>query len=267
MLGLPFLPTFTDAQFKIKTRFDEHNELTILGLAGIDNMRLNTRLTGEKAEYILSYLPKIEQESFTVGAVYKHYSGIHTQTAVVSYNYLNNRNTKYFNNDESSADNLTLRLLSAEQELKFRLENNTALGKWNLNAGINLDYGRYTNNSLQRIYGLDEKYRYSTELNLFKWGIFGTAVYSTDNERFTASIGFRADANNFSNEMSQPFKQFSPRMSLSFGLTRELFISASSGLYYQLPQYTALGFKNDNGDFLNKTLRYGNVFQIGRAHV
>lgn len=34
MLGLPFLPTFTDAQFKIKTRFDKNNELTVLGLGG-----------------------------------------------------------------------------------------------------------------------------------------------------------------------------------------------------------------------------------------
>ena len=38
MLDLPFLPTFTDAQFKLKTRFNEQNELTVLGLGGIDNM-------------------------------------------------------------------------------------------------------------------------------------------------------------------------------------------------------------------------------------
>ena len=31
MLDLPFLPTFTDAQFKLKTRFNEQNELTVLG--------------------------------------------------------------------------------------------------------------------------------------------------------------------------------------------------------------------------------------------
>ena len=36
MLDLPFLPTFTDAQFKLKTRFNEQNELTVLGLGGIE---------------------------------------------------------------------------------------------------------------------------------------------------------------------------------------------------------------------------------------
>lgn len=103
MLGLPFLPTFTDAQFKLKTRFNTTNELTVLGLGGIDNMKLNTKLDGEKAEYILSYLPKIQQETFTLGAVYRHYAGAHVQSVVISHSYLNNRNTKYLNNDESSA--------------------------------------------------------------------------------------------------------------------------------------------------------------------
>jgi hypothetical protein len=76
-LGLPFLPTYTDAQFKLKTRFNEANELTLLGLAGIDNMRLNKDAEEEDAQYILGYLPKIQQETFTVGGVYKHYAGHH----------------------------------------------------------------------------------------------------------------------------------------------------------------------------------------------
>ena len=98
MLDLPFLPTFTDAQFKLKTRFNEQNELTVLGLGGIDNMRLNTKADSEDNEYILSYLPKIKQETFTLGAVYRHYAGPHVQSVVVSHSYLNNRNTKYRQN-------------------------------------------------------------------------------------------------------------------------------------------------------------------------
>jgi len=35
-LELPFLPTFSDIQFKVKTRFDSRHELTIIGIAGID---------------------------------------------------------------------------------------------------------------------------------------------------------------------------------------------------------------------------------------
>ena len=262
MLGLPFLPTFTDAQFKLKTRFNANNELTILGLGGIDNMKLNTKLDGEKAEYILSYLPKIQQETFTLGAVYRHYAGIHVQSVVVSYSYLNNRNTKYLNNDESSADNLSLKLRSVEQETKFRIENTSTLGNWKINFGANLDYSQYTNTTFQRVY-IDEgrTFDYHTYLGMWRWGIFGTINYATTDERFTASLGVRTDANNFSSGMKGIGDQLSPRLSLSYRLTDGLYLSGNAGLYYQLPPYTGLGFKDNNGAWVNKYLRYMSVSQ------
>ena len=262
MLGLPFLPTFTDAQFKLKTRFNANNELTILGLGGIDNMKLNTKLDGEKAEYILSYLPKIQQETFTLGAVYRHYAGIHVQSVVVSYSYLNNRNTKYLNNDESSADNLSLKLRSVEQETKFRIENTSTLGNWKINFGANLDYSQYTNTTFQRVY-IDEgrTFDYHTYLGMWRWGIFGTINYATTDERFTASLGVRTDANNFSSGMKGMGDQLSPRLSLSYRLTDGLYLSGNAGLYYQLPPYTGLGFKDNNGAWVNKYLRYMSISQ------
>lgn len=262
MLGLPFLPTFTDAQFKLKTRFNANNELTILGLGGIDNMKLNTKLDGEKAEYILSYLPKIQQETFTLGAVYRHYAGIHVQSVVVSHSYLNNRNTKYLNNDESSADNLSLKLRSVEQETKFRIENTSTLGNWKINFGANLDYSQYTNTTFQRVY-IDEgrTFDYHTYLGMWRWDIFGTINYATTDERFTASLGVRTDANNFSSGMKGMGDQLSPRLSLSYRLTDGLYLSGNAGLYYQLPPYTGLGFKDNNGAWVNKYLRYMSVSQ------
>lgn len=262
MLGLPFLPTFTDAQFKLKTRFNANNELTILGLGGIDNMKLNTKLDGEKAEYILSYLPKIQQETFTLGAVYRHYAGIHVQSVVVSHSYLNNRNTKYLNNDESSTDNLSLKLRSVEQETKFRIENTSTFGNWKINFGANLDYSQYTNTTFQRVY-IDEgrTFDYHTYLGMWRWGIFGTINYATTDERFTASLGVRTDANNFSSGMKGMSDQLSPRLSLSYRLTDGLYLSGNAGLYYQLPPYTGLGFKDNNGAWVNKYLRYMSVSQ------
>lgn len=262
MLGLPFLPTFTDAQFKLKTRFNANNELTILELGGIDNMKLNTKLDGEKAEYILSYLPKIQQETFTLGAVYRHYAGIHVQSVVVSHSYLNNRNTKYLNNDESSADNLSLKLRSVEQETKFRIENTSTFGNWKINFGANLDYSQYTNTTFQRVY-IDEgrTFDYHTYLGMWRWGIFGTINYATTDERFTASLGVRTDANNFSSGMKGMGDQLSPRLSLSYRLTDGLYLSGNAGLYYQLPPYTGLGFKDNNGAWVNKYLRYMSVSQ------
>lgn len=261
MLGLPFLPTFTDAQFKIKTRFDRQNELTVLGLGGIDNMRLNTEADSEDNEYILSYLPKIKQETFTLGAVYRHYAGAHIQSAIVSHSYLNNRNTKYRQNDDSSPDNLMLRLRSTEQETKFRFENSTVFRNWKINLGVNLDYSQYANTTFQRVYtDQSQTYDYHTYLGIFRWGLFGTINYTAADDRFTASLGLRADANNYSSAMKSLSDQLSPRLSLSYQLTDRWFLSGNAGLYYQLPAYTALGFKNNYGTFANKySLRYMQV--------
>lgn len=262
MLGLPFLPTFTDAQFKLKTLFNTTNELTVLGLGGIDNMKLNTKLDGEKAEYILSYLPKIQQETFTLGAVYRHYAGAHVQSVVISHSYLNNRNTKYLNNDESSAENLSLKLRSVEQETKFRIENASTFGNWKVNLGANLDYSQYTNTTFQRVY-IDggKTFDYHTYLGFWRWGLFGTISYATPDERFTTSLGVRTDANNFSSGMKGMSDQLSPRLSLSYRLTDGVYLSGNAGLYYQLPPYTGLGFKDNNGKLVNKYLRYMRVSQ------
>lgn len=262
MLGLPFLPTFTDAQFKLKTRFNTTNELTVLGLGSIDNMKLNTKLDGEKAEYILSYLPKIQQETFTLGAVYRHYAGAHVQSVVISHSYLNNRNTKYLNNDESSAENLSLKLRSVEQETKFRIENASTFGNWKVNLGANLDYSQYTNTTFQRVY-IDggKTFDYHTYLGFWRWGLFGTISYATPDERFTTSLGVRTDANNFSSGMKGMSDQLSPRLSLSYRLTDGVYLSGNAGLYYQLPPYTGLGFKDNNGKLVNKYLRYMRVSQ------
>lgn len=263
MLGLPFLPTFTDAQFKLKTRFDARNELTVLGLGGIDKMKLNTKANNEDNEYILSYLPKIQQETFTLGAVYRHYAGAHVQSVVASHSYLNNRNTKYQQNDESDPDHLMLRLRSTEQNTQLRLENSSSFRNWKVTVGTSLDYSQYSNTTFQKVYtDHAQTFDYHTYLGIMRWGLFGTVNYTSIDERFTASLGLRADANNYSAAMKDLSDQLSPRLSLSYQLTEHWSLSGNAGLYYQLPPYTALGFINNNGLYANKyALRYMQVSQ------
>ena len=258
MLGLPFLPTFTDAQFKLKTRFDARNELTVLGLGGIDKMKLNTKADDEDNEYILSYLPKIQQETFTLGAVYRHYAGAHVQSVVASHSYLNNRNT-----NESDPEHLMLRLRSTEQNTQLRLENSSSFRNWKVTVGTSLDYSQYSNTTFQKVYtDRAQTFDYHTYLGIMRWGLFGTVNYTSIDERFTASLGLRADANNYSAAMKDLSDQLSPRLSLSYQLTEHWSLSGNAGLYYQLPPYTALGFKNNNGLYANKyALRYMQVSQ------
>lgn len=260
VLGLPFLPNYIDAQVKVKTRFSDTDELTFLALTGIDKMKLNTDEDSESAQYILSYLPTIEQETFTVGATYRHYAGKHVQTFTLSHNYLNNKNIKYRNNDESSEDNLTLRLRSLEQKTSFRAENRSYLGNWTMREGVELNYSSYTNNTWQRLFtDVPVISDYNTDLGLFSWGLFALVDYTSPDKKLTASAGLRADAANYAAQTKRVWEQLSPRVSISYALNEMWSISGGSGIYYQLPPYTALGFKNSEGVWVNKGLDYMRV--------
>ena len=84
-------------------------------------MKLNTDMEdmSEKNQYILAYLPVVKQKTYTLGAVYKHYSGKNIYSLIISRSQLNNRNIKYNDNDESSEGNLTLDYRSDESKINY----------------------------------------------------------------------------------------------------------------------------------------------------
>lgn len=159
MIGLPFLPNYIDGQFKIKTKLGKKDEITFLGLTGIDNMKLNTDQEGEDAEYMLSYLPRITQQTFTLGASYKHYAGKNVTTVSLGYNYLGNQNLKYRNNDDSAPENLTLDLSSREQKLSLRAENRTYNDRWTWREGVEAWYAFYNDHTYQKFITTKAQYR------------------------------------------------------------------------------------------------------------
>ena len=103
VLELPFLPNFTDMQFKVRTRFDSKNELTFIGLGALDVFDLNLDIPNpdEQQRFILSQIPVNEQWNYTLGAVYKHFRERSYQTLVISRSHLNNGAHKYLDNDDS----------------------------------------------------------------------------------------------------------------------------------------------------------------------
>ena len=262
-LKLPFLPTFNDMQFKVKTRFDAKNELTFIGLGAIDQNELNLDIKNpdEQQTYILGQLPENNQWSYTLGAVYKHFRENSYQTLVISRSQLSNTATKYLENDESSESNKILDYTSQEVENKIRFENNMRMDGFKANIGANIDFAQYSNATLQKRFydGNILNVNYDTELDLIKYGIFGQLSHEFLAERLTLSAGFRMDANNYSTEMNNPLKQFSPRISASYQLTPEWSLNLNTGRYFQLPAYTTLGYQQNN-EFVNKdNLKYISV--------
>lgn len=261
VLGLPFLPNYIDGQFKIKTRLSDRDEIVLLGLTGIDRMKLNTDEKGEDAEYMLSYLPRIEQQTFTIGAAYKHYAGKYVQTVSLGYNYLANQNLKYRNNDDSSADNLTLDLSSHEQKVSLRAENRTYGERWAFVEGVEAYYAKYDDNTFQRLYrsGGQVLLRQNTDLGIMGWGAFASARYKTTDERLTATLGLRFDGCDYSSAMARFWETVSPTLSLSYRVLPQLAVNAAVGMYHQLPAYTALGYTDETGAYVNKSLKYMRV--------
>ena len=260
-LGLPFLPNYTDFQFKYRVRLDEKNELTVIGLGAKDDFELNLKADEtEYQRYILDYIPVQEQYSYTTGLVYKHFRKNGYDTWVLSRNYLNNSQYKYSGNVVADTNRL-LDYLSGEGEIKARFERTIISDKGlRLNLGAGSEYTHYRNSTYRLIYSIpgELEINYDTNLKLGKFNLFGQVSKSYLNEKLKLSLGARTDLSTYSASMSNPLKQISPRFSASYSITDRLNINFNAGRYYQLPPYTALGYSSFTGVFINKenNLRY-----------
>lgn len=254
-LELPFLPTYNDFQFKVKSRINEKNEIYFIGLGSYDISTLNLKANEtEDQRYILSYLPENKQWSYIFGLVFKHFYKNGFDTWVLSRNHLNNASYKYYNNIEE--DSLkTLDYQSWEGENKFRFEHTSRYDNGlKLNYGINFEQSRYTNSTFSQSFANNAPFtiNYDSELSLFKWGIFGQVSKGFVRERLILSLGARMDANSYSKETNNLLEQFSPRFSMSYLLAPKWYINFNAGRYFQQPPYTMLGFRDNNGVLVNK---------------
>ncbi len=254
-LGLPFLPTYTDFQFKYKVSFDQKNELTVLGLGAKDDFKLNLDANEtEYQRYILGYIPTQEQYSYTVGAVYRHFRANGSDMLVLSRNYLNNNQFKYLNNVETDVNRI-LDYKSGEGDIRLRYEGLVTLpGTLRISYGAGTEMSRYRNDTYRKYFVNDlvETELYNTNLVFYKVALFGQVSKTYLDEKLRLSFGLRTDANTFSAEMLNPLTQLSPRFSASYSLTDIVNLNFSTGRYYQLPPYTALGLRDNDGNYINK---------------
>ena len=158
LIGLPFLPTYNDFQFKTKTKINDKNQLTIIGLGAIDDFELNKGINEnetnqdqiQRNNYILGYLPVTTQWNYAIGVNWTHFSNNSFQNFIFSRNHLNNRSLKYKDNIETN-ENLIQDYLSQEVENKFRFENTIRENGWKINFVTGLEYATYTNKTFQKI--------------------------------------------------------------------------------------------------------------------
>lgn len=254
-LRLPFLPTYNDFQYKLTHQIDDKNRLTFLGIGAIDDFALNLDLASDPTaddflenQYILDFLTVNTQWNYSTGVKWDNFGENGIWTFVASRNMLNNRAFKHQNNDETLP--LLLDYTSQEIENKFRIERRQYLPKgWKMTYGVNYEYAKYNNSSqFEQFFfetgelGLVD---FSSAFNMHKYGGFVQSSFTTLNERLVLSGGLRLDGNDYSAQMANPLNQFSPRFSASYSITPRLSANFNTGIYYQLPAYTVLGFQRD----------------------
>lgn len=254
-IGLPFLPTYNDFQFKHKTKIGDKGELTVLGIGALDDFALNTDANEtEYQRYILDYIPVQKQYSYTFGIKYKHFLDNGYDTWILSRSFLNNNQYKYLNNEEIESQKL-LDYRSREGENKLRYERVSQYDN-----GMKVDYGLsfenvlYRNNTEQLIYSGTEVISNSRDIyfRTNKYALHGQLSQSYYDGRLSLSAGLRFDGSSYSKSMANPLKNFSPRVSASIIIGPDVSFNFNIGRYQQLPPYTSMGYADTNNVLVNK---------------
>jgi len=260
-LALPFLPAYNDFQYKHTYKVNDKNKLLIVGLGAIDDFSLNESVNDgledplqiERNKFILGNLPVSTQWNYTIGAKWTRYAKNGFQNFIVSRNMLNNRSFKYQDNVELEANKL-LDFVSREMENKFRYEHSLKKYGFNFKYGAGFETGRYTINSFNKlaINGIVQTIAFNSDIDILKYAAFFQTSKALLKNRLTISLGLRTDANNYSDNMNNFLEQLSPRLSASYSLTEKWKINANIGRYFQLPAYTVMGYRDSEGNLVNK---------------
>lgn len=262
VLGLPFLPTYNDAQFKYVYQPNKKNKFTFIGLGAIDDFELNESVNDGVTDslqllandYTLGFLPINTQWNYTVGGKWQYFTENSVWTTVISRSHLNNEAIKYLNNDASSEGNKILDYKSQEIENKLRIENSGYKGKFKINYGLNLEHVTYTNSTFNRVAvnGAEFLFDFNSRLEMMRHGLFTQISRTFFKNRWSLSFGLRTDGISFSDQMNNPLNQLSPRLSSSYNFNEKLSFNANVGRYYQLPALTVLGYRDANDNLVNK---------------
>lgn len=260
-LDLPIRPNYWDFQYKTTTKIDNKTVLTTLGVGAIDQFSFAVpKNSTPESEYILRANPFINQWNYTIGSTLKRRINNGFINIAVSRNMFENRLDRFTDAKTKDESTRTLKIKSQEIENKLRFDINKYSGKWKYSYGGMFQYVKFSNEGLavfrNPATGNNFNVLLNTNIEFFKYGIFGDVSRRLMGDRLNVTFGIRTDGNTFLNSGNKIWETLSPRVSSSYALTSNFNINASIGRYYRLPIYTVLGFKDNAGNFQNKDNKY-----------
>lgn len=244
-IDLPFLPSYYDATFKVSKKYKSGDELYFIGLGAKDNFEFN--FDAKKTLYnltLIDRLPNSPQWNYTFGAGYRHLVENGNWLFTMSRNMLDNQSIKYYQNIETP-ENLLYNYRSQESENKLRIDRNFKIQDYQFSAGTNVNFGKYTNNSILKKVNQTavDSDQVVSDLSVIQYGFYLQSSKRFFENKLQVSAGARIDGSNYSGQTNNPLQQFSPRVSLSYLLDERWKLNLNSGIYYQLPAYTSLGYQ------------------------
>ena len=277
LIDLPIRPNFYDFQYKVTHRINEKTTLTALGVGAIDNFSFGSvRNATPENEYFRRSLPIITQWNYTTGFTLKRLINKGFINVALSRNMFDNQIDRFEDAKYNDETKRNFKLRSQEIENKFRMDVNKFVEGWKISFGLMGQYVKYNTGLFNKvsISVFDTSgnllipgvtVNFSNAIEFFKYGAFTQVSKNILNEKLLVSFGVRSDMNSFMKEGNNPLNTLSPRFSVAWHLSKKFDLTASVGSYYKIPTYTNLGYRDNNGDLLNKNMKYiqSNHYVIG----
>lgn len=267
MIDLPIRPEYSDFQYKVTHRFNQKITLSAIGIGAIDNFSFaEPRKVTPENQYILRSNPYINQWTYTTGLSLRHQIENGYVNFVLSRNMFRTTIDKYEDEQKIEA-NRNMLIKSDEIENKFRFDVSQFINGWRMTGGVSAQYVGYSGDIFNKITnGIynengeliipEQTVFFDSDINFWKYGFFAQAAKRFFEHQLLVSAGIRNDMNTFTDDGNDFGKRLSPRLSLSYTVASRWKINASSGIYYQIPIYTALGYKDTHQQLINKDMDY-----------
>jgi hypothetical protein len=268
-IDLPIRPNYWDFQTKITHQVDQKTTLTFIGIGAIDEFRFAApkNATPEKL-YAINSNVLVNQWNYTIGASLKRNLNNGFWNLALSHTSFNNNIAKYEDNQNPSAANQTLDVVSGEAETKLRFDVNKNRKGWKFAYGASSQLADYSNTTFSVIRKeiRDENgsliqpavtVNFTSPLKAFvRLGAFAQVGKRFADNRLGVSAGIRTDMNTFTKKGMNGLQTLSPRISFSYVMADKWTWNSSVGMYYKMPTYTILGFADNNNTLVNKNVKY-----------
>lgn len=281
LIDLPIRPNFSDFQYKVTRKIDNKTTFTALGVGAIDRFRFaETKDESPENTYLRGSLPFINQWNYTTGFAFKRLikDGYYNITA--SRNMFDNQLDQFEGAQNDKEEFRNLGLNSQEIENKFRFDINKFQNGFKYSYGVMGQYVKYNTSIYNKLSSAVTdsagnvlvpavEINFGSAIDFFKYGVFGQVSRNFFKERLLISAGIRSDMNTFTDNGNNPLNTLSPRLSFSYKLAPKVDLTGSIGSYYKIPTYTALGFQDNTGSYVNQSMDYiqANHYVLGGQYI